>query len=583
MKLFILGILLALAASAQTTINGSRNILGAWDASGATSTKPVKSGTATPGTCAVPEMFFETDATAGTNIWLCTATNTWTQVLAGLADPGGNGMLARTSAGVTTARTITGTANEVAVTNGDGVSGNPTLALPSTVVLSSKTVRVPNSTTLPGTCVVGEIYMDTDATSGSRWYLCEATNSWVVQGGSATALTAAATSGGDNTVMRSVGDSRAMEGTGCTISDTHQLTCTGGTASLGTTAGITQLYEAAANGSNYLSIEAPDAITDTQRLKVPATANTVDQTLRFPAPSGGISQASWSNPLWRNTGTSLPGTCTVGESFQKTDATATAQWYLCTATNTWTAQGAAGGGVQRVAYASVPGTCDSSNQNNLYLTTDGFLKMHSNGSACQWYWRDVAITLPGVVSGWTAVNSPAEAVDVAGAVYLRDAAHANASVKSLIKAISGSDWTITIGMSWEGAGINFNTCGLILAAGSASTNRALILGLTSVDSSTGFIRSAYDYATNYTTGPTSDRLAVSSIAHYVGDETQFIRVTKSGGNWTYSFSKNGVKFSDYKTEAAVFTATHAGFACDARGDGTGEDFAAATFFHYVNQ
>lgn len=43
------------------------------------------------------------------------------------------------------------------------------------------------------------------------------------------------------------------------------------------------------------------------------------------------------------TGTTPPGTCAVGESFQDTDATATAQWYLCTATNTWTAQGGGGG------------------------------------------------------------------------------------------------------------------------------------------------------------------------------------------------------------------------------------------------
>ena len=124
---------------------------------------------------------------------------------------------------------------------------------------------------------------------------------------------------------------------------------------------------------------------------------------------------------------------------------------------------------------------------------------------------------------------------------------------------------------------------MILAPGNANTNRALLLGVTSVDSSTAFIRVAYDYATNYTTNPTADRLQVSGVTHYVGDGTQWVRVTKSGGNWTYSFSKNGIKFTDYKTEAAVFTATHAGFGCDARGDATGEDQAAGIMFHYSNQ
>jgi hypothetical protein len=44
------------------------------------------------------------------------------------------------------------------------------------------TLEIPNSTTLPGTCVVGEQYMDTDATTGQRHYLCEAANTWALQG-----------------------------------------------------------------------------------------------------------------------------------------------------------------------------------------------------------------------------------------------------------------------------------------------------------------------------------------------------------------------------------------------------------------
>lgn len=47
-------------------------------------------------------------------------------------------------------------------------------------------LRVPNSTTLPATCAPGDSYMDSDATSGARWYLCESTNTWVPQGGSGT-------------------------------------------------------------------------------------------------------------------------------------------------------------------------------------------------------------------------------------------------------------------------------------------------------------------------------------------------------------------------------------------------------------
>jgi hypothetical protein len=43
-------------------------------------------------------------------------------------------------------------------------------------------------------------------------------------------------------------------------------------------------------------------------------------------------------------GTSLPGTCTVGALFYKSDATAGQNVYGCTSTNTWTQQGGSGGG-----------------------------------------------------------------------------------------------------------------------------------------------------------------------------------------------------------------------------------------------
>lgn len=48
------------------------------DFSGASTTKPMKTGTAAPGTCTVGEFFYDTDATAGQNVYACTATNTWT-------------------------------------------------------------------------------------------------------------------------------------------------------------------------------------------------------------------------------------------------------------------------------------------------------------------------------------------------------------------------------------------------------------------------------------------------------------------------------------------------------------------------
>lgn len=62
--------------------------------------------------------------------------------LTSLAANSTNGVLAHTAANTITARTITGTSNEVTVTNGDGVSGNPTISLPSTLSLGGKSMTV---------------------------------------------------------------------------------------------------------------------------------------------------------------------------------------------------------------------------------------------------------------------------------------------------------------------------------------------------------------------------------------------------------------------------------------------------------
>jgi hypothetical protein len=53
------------------------SIASTFDVSGKTSTKPIKSGTTLPATCAVGEYFFKSAATAGQNTYACAATDTW--------------------------------------------------------------------------------------------------------------------------------------------------------------------------------------------------------------------------------------------------------------------------------------------------------------------------------------------------------------------------------------------------------------------------------------------------------------------------------------------------------------------------
>jgi hypothetical protein len=54
-----------------------------------------------------------------------------------LAANSSNGLWTRTGAGTGSARTIIGTANQVTVSNGSGVSGNPTLSLPQDIATTS--------------------------------------------------------------------------------------------------------------------------------------------------------------------------------------------------------------------------------------------------------------------------------------------------------------------------------------------------------------------------------------------------------------------------------------------------------------
>lgn len=153
------------------------------------------SGAPVSGTCdaaaEVGTLYYRTDNTSSASpLYACgqTGSGTYSWVVAGgsggsFADPGGNGMVARTALNTSVNRTITGTANEISVSNGDGVAGHPTVSIPSTVDLGSKTTLThQRGTSLPGTCTVGSSYQKTDATAASQWYLCTSTNTWTVQG-----------------------------------------------------------------------------------------------------------------------------------------------------------------------------------------------------------------------------------------------------------------------------------------------------------------------------------------------------------------------------------------------------------------
>lgn len=75
MRLISVVALCVFALPAQIVWNGGATVSGAVSLTG---TLSIPNGTSLPATCSPGNVFFKTDATAGVNIYPCTATNTWT-------------------------------------------------------------------------------------------------------------------------------------------------------------------------------------------------------------------------------------------------------------------------------------------------------------------------------------------------------------------------------------------------------------------------------------------------------------------------------------------------------------------------
>src|SRR5437588_1088351 len=95
----ILTMLLAGRGMAQQVVNGGPVVMGTLKATGAQSavdftasgaTAPVKTGllAARPANCAQGQMYFAADATAGQNLYLCTAAGVWTLGTGGASGSG---------------------------------------------------------------------------------------------------------------------------------------------------------------------------------------------------------------------------------------------------------------------------------------------------------------------------------------------------------------------------------------------------------------------------------------------------------------------------------------------------------------
>ena len=87
-RVILLSVLGCYLVAAQTTKIDLQNQSRGVDFSAAPYTKPVKTGSALPPTCSTGEAYVLTTAVPGANLFICTATNTWT-LQAGQTGPAG--------------------------------------------------------------------------------------------------------------------------------------------------------------------------------------------------------------------------------------------------------------------------------------------------------------------------------------------------------------------------------------------------------------------------------------------------------------------------------------------------------------
>ena len=318
------------------------------DFSGANATKPFKSGTVFPSACAVGEMFFKTDAAAGSNLYGCTSLNAWT-------------LQQNTQIGVPS---VTGNSGKVLSTDGTNPIWSVLAGDVNGAVTAATVTQIqgrPVSSAAPGS---GQA-LAWNATT-SRW------EPQTVSGGGGGTGATMASQLGDFVVTRSNATTLTI-GAGCSVSTPCNVRFGslvysvpgGGTATVAGGSGLAYIYVSSAGvltvGHNLTvnctaGCTAQSGITSFPADAVPlfiwsATAGAWDSAggtderallgTKSVAPGAGLTSVETSgktiispDPAVISLRTAVPGTsstpCTAGA--WATDST---YYYLCTSTNSW--------------------------------------------------------------------------------------------------------------------------------------------------------------------------------------------------------------------------------------------------------
>lgn len=260
----------------------------------------------------------------------------------GLGDPGSNGIVVRTDINTTTARSIAGTSGKITVTNGDGVSGNPTIDVGADIVQTTQanTYGAGNKQSFDANATNADIRLighagdPSSLSAGDVWYnstdnvfkarFGSTTRQFATLDGTETlsnkTLTAPriasggfiADANGNEQIIFTTTTSAVNEFTvaNAATGNNPRLSATGDDSNVGidfevkgtgayrfraTTSGPTdlRLFEDADNGTNYVSLKPAESLSADATLTLPSVTSTVtsykessESSNSTPAPTG---------------------------------------------------------------------------------------------------------------------------------------------------------------------------------------------------------------------------------------------------------------------------------------------------------
>lgn len=431
---------------AQTAIDvktQTRNI----DFSGAVSTRPFKTGTTLPATCTTGDSFFKSNATAGQNLYGCTATNTWTGLSGSLTNTGVTAGTYGTSTSVSQitvdAQGRITAAADVAVSGGGGGSTLPAVDGQAGRFLTNN-----------GTGALWQDFSTADVKD------CSAT----LTGGVLTVAACAARNGNLDVsapacTLSFTGASASgavygfLSGSGLfTVGHNSAATvnCTGWTVATGVTSfpdDALPLFTATFSANSWTT----GGVTPYRRLVGRDAYAAGDGLSSSNNSATGVTTLlvdSAQIPRYF-TGAAVPSqNCAQGRDFYLNTASATL--YQCTATNTWAAVGSGGGGVATVtAQRYLPwGVMRSTGFNS----TSGFA---ANETRWHQFHLTVQMTISGIgmraVSGIGAGKGLRFAIaDSAGSILYKTSTNTTCASAALCQASLPSAATLPAGVYYLG-------------------------------------------------------------------------------------------------------------------------------------